>query len=441
MSPTNWSAVVNSRVAELLDPDEDARTCKEIPHQACREQPRNRLIHLISLTLTKIGDSLVDAKLTLTWLLSALGAPTFMIAWLVPLRESLSLLPQLAVGQWIREHPVRKGFWIIGSLVQAGGILAMGLVAATLDGAPAGWGILAALSIFALGRGVTSVASKDVLGKTVDKQRRGMVTGTAASISGLAAIALGGVLMINGAPAGRWPLVVLLCVAASMWLLACAVYGTLREFPGATGGGDNGLTSALANLRLAWEDHQLRSFLIARTLLISSGLAAPFYVSLASQNGQRALGELGALVLMAGLANLVSGRLWGRLADRSSRWTMAIGGGLCALLSTTVISVAGMRLEEHQGALWYAVVIFIFYLGHSAIRLGRKTYLIDMATPDNRAQLVAVSNTIIGVLLLLIGGLSSWLSVWGILPALGGLAAMCAAGALMALQLPSIATD
>jgi hypothetical protein len=428
-------------VAELLDPDEDARTCKEIPHQACREQPRNRLIHLISLTLTKIGDSLVDAKLTLTWLLSALGAPTFMIAWLVPLRESLSLLPQLAVGQWIREHPVRKGFWIIGSLVQAGGILAMGLVAATLDGAPAGWGILAALSIFALGRGVTSVASKDVLGKTVDKQRRGMVTGTAASISGLAAIALGGVLMINGAPAGRWPLVVLLCVAASMWLLACAVYGTLREFPGATGGGDNGLTSALANLRLAWEDHQLRSFLIARTLLISSGLAAPFYVSLASQNGQRALGELGALVLMAGLANLVSGRLWGRLADRSSRWTMAIGGGLCALLSTTVISVAGMRLEEHQGALWYAVVIFIFYLGHSAIRLGRKTYLIDMATPDNRAQLVAVSNTIIGVLLLLIGGLSSWLSVWGILPALGGLAAMCAAGALMALQLPSIATD
>jgi hypothetical protein len=150
---------------------------------------------------------------------------------------------------------------------------------------------------------------------------------------------------------------------------------------------------------------------------------------------------LGALVLMAGLANLVSGRLWVRLADRSSRWTMAIGGGLCALLSTTVIIVAGMGLEERQGALWYAVVIFIFYLGHSAIRLGRKTYLIDMATPDNRAQLVAVSNTIIGVLLLIIGGLSSWLSVWGILPALGGLAAMCAAGALMALQLPSIATD
>ena len=112
-------------IAQLLDPDEDARTCKEIPEQACREQPRNRMVHLVSLTLTKIGDSLVDAKLTLTWLLAALGAPAFMVAWLVPLRESLSLLPQLAVGQWIREHPVRKGFWIVGSLIQAGAILAI----------------------------------------------------------------------------------------------------------------------------------------------------------------------------------------------------------------------------------------------------------------------------------------------------------------------------
>ena len=65
-----------------------------------------------------------------------------------------------------------------------------------------------------------------------------------------------------------------------------------------------------------------------------------------------------------------------------------------------------------QNALWYRMVIFIFYLRNSAVRLGRKTYLIDMATPENRAQLVAVSNTLIGVFLLIIGGASSWLSVW-----------------------------
>lgn len=438
MGIKSWASM-ELNLADLLSPDEDARVCKEIPEEACREQPRNRVVHIIALTLTKIGDSLVDAKLTLTWLLAVLGAPAFMIAWLVPLRESLALLPQLAVGQWIREHPVRKGFWIIGSLAQAVAILAMALVAAIAEGEWAGWGILCALSVFAIGRGVTSVASKDVLGKTVDKQRRGAVTGAATSISGLAAIALGGLLVVAGPPEGRGPLVALLCLAAAMWLVACAAYASLREFPGATEGGANGLSSALSSLRLAWEDRQLRDFLATRTLLISSGLAAPFYVALANQSGQQALRELGMLVLMAGLANLLSGRVWGQLADRSSRWTMAIGGALCALLSLAVVLAAGLDLALSHNSFWYGGVIFIFYLGHSGVRLGRKTYLIDMATPENRAQLVAVSNTLIGLFLLVIGALSSWLSVWGILPVLCALALLCASGAAMALRLPPVA--
>ena len=252
---------------------------------------------------------------------------------------------------------------------------------------------------------------------------------------------MGAALLWFGAPRGREPLVVLLCIAAVFWLTACAVYATLHEQPGATEGGKSGLQDILHHLRQTWKNPQLRSFLATRTLLISSGLAAPFYVSLASQRGQQQLGELGLLVLMAGLANLASGRIWGHLSDRSSRWTMAIGGALCAALSLTVASAVGLDWAIGRAALWYAVVIFVFYLGHAAIRLGRKTYLVDMATPENRAQLVAVSNTLIGVLLLVIGGLSSWLSHWGILPALYCLGAMSAAGALMALRLPPVERD
>ena len=120
---------------------------------------------------------------------------------------------------------------------------------------------------------------------------------------------------------------------------------------------------------------------------------------------------------------------------------MAVGGALCALLSLTVVLVATLDLTVAAGALWYGLVIFIFYLGHSAVRLGRKTYLIDMATPENRAQLVAVSNTLIGAFLLIIGGLSSWLSSWGILPALVGLGLLCLGGSLMALRLPPVLQD
>jgi MFS family permease len=438
MNPANWIRRLGSGPWELLDSEEDARACREIPDEACREQPRNRLIHIVALTLTKVGDSLVDARLTLTWLLGAVGAPAYLIGMLVPVRESLSLLPQLAVGQWIREHPVRKSFWITGSLVQAAALLVMAIGAALLDGAPAGWCILAALALFALGRGVTSVASKDVLGKTVDKQRRGAVNGVATSIAGLAAVLLGGLLILFGAPTGRTPILVLLCLAAGLWLVACAVYALLREFPGATEGGRNGLASILESLSMVRDSRQFRSFLLTRTLLISSGLAAPFYVATASQHGQQALRQLGVLVLLAGLANLLSGRIWGRLSDRSSRWTMAIGGGLCATLSLAVAGGELLDLSVKESNTWYGVVIFIFYIGHAAVRLGRKTYLIDFATPDNRAQLVALSNTLIGMALLIVGGLTSWLSVWGIVPALIALGALCGAGALMALRLPPI---
>ena len=46
------------------------------------------------------------------------------------------------------------------------------------------------------------------------------------------------------------------------------------------------------------------------------------------------------------------------------------------------------------------IVFFLITLSHGAVRLGRKVYLVDMANTDNRAQYVAVSNTVIGIAML-----------------------------------------
>ena len=50
-----------------------------------------------------------------------------------------------------------------------------------------------------------------------------------------------------------------------------------------------------------------------------------------------------------------------------------------------------------------ASAIFLIGLAHTGIRIGRKTYLVDMAPADRRASYVAVSNTLIGVVLLAFG--------------------------------------
>ena len=49
------------------------------------------------------------------------------------------------------------------------------------------------------------------------------------------------------------------------------------------------------------------------------------------------------------------------------------------------------------------IVFFLITLAHGAVRLGRKVYMVDMANTNNRAQYVAVSNTVIAIAMLLGG--------------------------------------
>jgi hypothetical protein len=61
-------------------------------------------------------------------------------------------------------------------------------------------------------------------------------------------------------------------------------------------------------------------------------------------------------------------------------------------------------------------------VAHAGIRLGRKTYLVDMAEGNQRTTYVAVSNTVIGALLLatgLVGALAATVSVPGTVALLG----------------------
>ena len=70
---------------------------------------------------------------------------------------------------------------------------------------------------------------------------------------------------------------------------------------------------------------------------------------------------------------------------------------------------------------------------HGGVRLGRKVYLVDMASSDNRAAYVAVSNTVIGVMMLfggVIGFIGEWLGAPAVLLLLGLLSLLAAAAAL-----------
>jgi len=428
-----------STIYQQLVNEEDARVCTDISDSACRVVPGNFILQVATQFLTKLGDAIANPKTVLAWLMSALAAPAAFTAFLVPVRESGSLIPQLLIAAWVRQQAIRKWTFVIGCVLQGLAVAGMGVVAVTLEGSAAGAVLLAALVVFSLSRGLCSVASKDVLGKTVPRTRRGRVSGWSEFLAGIITIGVGASLMIGigeDASMGRW--LILLACAAALWMLAAASYSLIREFPGATEGGGNAITEAFKRLSLLKTDRQFRRFVIARSLLLCSALSAPFFILLAHDNTEGALLALGLFVIADGIAGLVSAPFWGKFADVSSRKVMIIAGTSAALTGLALV-LAVNAIPALAGQPWlYPIFFFLLSVSHAGVRMGRKTYIVDLAGGNKRTDYVSVSNTVIGVVLLAagsIGALSSLISISGVIVIL---AAMGIAGAWMSARLPEV---
>lgn len=426
--------VSQTQVYEWLTGDDDSRMCDDIPDSACQEQPRNFFLHLFASLGNKLADELSSARLVLPWLLGIIGAPVWMIGLLVPIREAGALLPQLFVAGFIRLKPQRKWIWVAGALLQAVAAMGLALLALVGSGAVGGLLVLASLVMLSLARGLSSIATKDMLGKTIAKHRRGTLMGWSGSVAGAATLIAGGVLVWFGDRPGNLALAILLCVAAAGWLLNALCAARIKEVPGAVEGGENAWDSIKLGLSLMREDRTFLHFNMARALLLSSALALPYLALLGQQQSGTELGGLGILVVVSGLAAMVASPVWGKRADQSSRRVMrdaAIGTAICCLLGALLTWLPG---EWAHSVLPYAGIYALLVIVHHGVRLGRKTYLIDIANQDNRAMYVALSNTFTGVLMLVVGGLIGALAQWLGSAMLLVILALTAIGAMLSAQ-------
>ncbi len=428
-------APVERVYALLVDADETLS--ETLPDGVAEAVPGNAVKQVVALALQKAGDLLVDAKTVLTWLLAALGAPAAITALLVPVRESGSMLPQAWLAPYARSQPIRKWLWVAGALGQAAAVALMVVVTVTLEAAAAGWAILGALALFALARSLSSLASKDVLGRTIPKGARGQVTGAATIASGAVAITVGVALrLFGGEDASPGTFALLLGAAALAWVVAGMVFARVVEPPGEHDDEPRGspLRDAVGLLR---DDRPFRRFVTARTLLLVSALAPPFVVTLATREGDAGLAGLGPFVISSGLAALLGGRTWGRLADRSSRRTMtlaAAAASVVVLAFLVLLQVPGLR----ELTWLYPATYLLLALAHTGVRVGRKTYVTDLAEGNQRTDYVAVSNTAMGALLLVTGAVSSAVALLGPEAALVFLAVLGLLGVAVSRSLPEV---
>ena len=427
------------KIYDRINNEENTRVCTDISAEACKYLPLNYFLIIISKTLTKLGDVLSNPKTVLAWLMTYVNAPLYLISFLVPIRESGSMLPQIIIASYIRRLKLRKWVWVIGSLLQFASITGIGLVALNFKGEKAGWLIILLLVAFSLSRGLCSVASKDVLGKTIPKRRRGRLNGYTTFASGILVV-LAGLYMITktNSDTGVEFYGSILFFAAGLWILAALVYSGIHEYSGETAGGGNALKEAIARLSILKKDQPFRNFVISRALLLCSALTAPFYVVLAQNQLGTNISILGMFIIANGIASSVSAPFWGKMADTSSKGVMVNAAIITAVLGILVFVAVSWIPFLRESNWFYPVAFFILGIAHSGVRLGRKTYIVDLAGGNKRTDYVSVSNTLIGIILLITGGISalaSMISTEGIILVLS---LFGIAGAITSSKLPNV---
>lgn len=408
---------------------------EEQPTEELPNEKQNARRFIWSNGLQNIGDQIVAPKTVLPWLFTAAGVPSVYTSFLVPVRESGSMLPQAVLTPWVTSQRSRKRAWLVGSWGQAISAALIAAAALALTGHALGLAVVVLLAVQAVFRAICSIAGKDVQGRTISKGRRGSITGRATELAGAFTLAIGLILMFLPNELPRWALAALLGLGALTWAFAAIVFAGIDE-PEAEQSNKGGGSS----LRRTWElvkgDRDLQRFLLVRSLMLVTALSTPFIVVLAGQQGADLTG-LGAFIIASGGASLLGGRVSGMLSDRSSKSTMAWAAAVAS--SVLLLLVLSAKLFDARVNAWVMPLgFFLVNLAHTAVRVSRKTYLVDMAEGDRRTLITGASNTVMGVVLLVVGAISSAISVLGPQAALIFLAAIGYAGVVGAARLKDV---
>jgi hypothetical protein len=357
---------------------------------------------LISIaTCGKLADLLISAKTTLPWLLASLGAPIWIVSMLVPIRESGSLIPQWPLKQKVSHIENRLVIWRWGIVIQACSIFLMLASAIFTKALIAGLLILFCLLLLSLGRSLSSLSMKDIQGINVEKGQRGKLVGMASTMSGLLSLITAGLLILS--PQDMSMKAIQLLITFSAFIMFVSLFLSI------------GLTANLSDNKKDSNDGKslwktinqqadLRQLIISRCLLLHAALIAPFFVSASAINND--FFQLPYFIIASALASFLSSYLWGKMADKSAIHTMLYATLVCISASVAFYFVTSVDK-------WW-VDVFLFFvlnLGYAGIRIGRKTYMLDIAQGSQRTLYVAAANSMVGYVLLMLGGLYALLYI------------------------------
>jgi MFS family permease len=378
-----------------------------------REVRRSFVLGILNGTAFGFAEALIDPPVVLTWFISQLTSSNLLIGLVAPLGNAGWFLPQIFVSTRIQRMRRTMPAYVASAVIRT---VAWLLVAAAV------WMVddptLLLISFFALysiarvSSGLGGLSFFDVVAKTVPARRRGSFFAWRQLVGGV--LGLGGgwiVKTILNSPAFPFPdghalLFLVYCVGMALGMLAFAL---IREPPGVVSAGPVTMDDQLRrSRRLVRADSVYRRYIAARVVLGLTSIALPFY-------GVYAKSVLGASGGMAGIyvaarigATLIFNLPWGRLSDRRGNQLvmrlLSLGSGATALLALGLVGLIG--LVQPRGSWLPYVALPIFFLD-GAVRPAQmmvgSNFLLELAPEAERSLYLGLSNTLLGVVVLISG--------------------------------------
>lgn len=354
-------------------------------------QHKKKLI--AALSANKLADILISAKTTLPALMISLGAPVWMIGWLVPIRESGALLPQAVIGILLRKMRARHTVWRVGIVIQVLAVLAIFLAGLLAEQTQAGWIILAALIVLSLGRSICSLTIKDIEADIAQKGERGDLIGKASTLSGILTLLVAVPMVFFQDRLGIAAILGLVLTAAAAFFCTFLLMLPIKTYVDTQHTDDKASEKKTA----FWQfDAVVYRFILVRGLFVHSALVAPYFM-LESDAGAESL--LPLYLAAQAAAAMLSSLILGRISDYSARATLQLAGLIA------VSACIGLLLIDAASVWLSGFLFFVLSVAHTGVRTGRKTYSLDVREGQGRTELVAFSNTAIGLILLGFGAL------------------------------------
>ena len=377
-----------------------------------QESRRSFALNVTNGALFNFSNTLIDPNVVLIWFLSPLTDANILLGLLGPISTGGWFLPQLFLSSWVQQKPRKIVVYRIAMGIR---LTTWAILALTMWFVRDPLGLLLvfypAYTVMSVSGGLGGIPFLEIVAKTIPVRWRGRLFGLRLLTGGMLGL-LGSRLVSWGLEARPYPqnyalLVLWAMIAGAAAMVAVAV---MPEPPGQT----RPATSLREQARRGWqilrENADYRNFVAARSLLLLSMSALPFYSVMVRRELGAPEHAVGDFLLVLTSMQLLVNYPWGWLVDtKGRRWVSQascvgwlVAGGLGLLL-----------LGVARGGQWrigalptYALAYPLFVLV-GAVRpaegIAGHNLLLEISPAEDRALYVGFANTFFGVVILLSG--------------------------------------